>query len=251
MKTIDITMMVATMVTYVMQAIDARCHSFDFYLPPEGRYCTTGGSELSDMPRHQCQLICLHSKRCVAFNYDTAVDKCTFFHTPCPLAHDDLAMEYHIFTEKPAHQCSKWVPYTAGGNLGKRIIESDSAGRVVSRLKYNGHDIPGYLYEPTHFCHTGLGTTRIDSSSSVPCELLYIADDCTAFWVPYTAGQPIPKKAVVGGHMTSGETLYVVKFDYISITTISGYYIEGALHAVSVYGAKARTSDVMMMLLIL
>ena len=251
MKTIDMTLMAATIVTYVMQAIDARCHSFDFYLPAKGRYCSTGGSALSDMPRHQCISICLHFKRCVAFNYDMTVDKCTFFHTPCPLAHENSAMEYHIFTEKPAHQYSQWVPYTAGDDLNERIIESDGAERVVGRLKYDGNDIPGYLYEPSGRCQLGLGATRIDSSSSVPCELLYIADDCTAFWVPYTIGQPIPKKAVVGCQMTSGETLYVVKFDYISIRTISGYCTEGALHAVSVYGAEVRSSDVMVMLLIL
>ena len=248
-----------TVAVYLIQGIEANCHSYDIYEShkiPGGRYCPTEGTALfSDLTIRQCKYLCLQSANCAAFNHNTADDKYAFLHKPCPLANGVPGMEYFIFTEKPSHQCFQWVPYASGDALDDRMIASQIGALMVSRIMYNGNNIIGYQYIPHQQCftYTTVDDQIVSSSSSAPCERLRIADDCTAFWVPYRAGDPLPARAVTGGLMASGEVGYAVKFDILhnsETVTISGYYTEGASHAISAYYGF-RDSNTMMMLVIL
>ena len=258
MKTVCTTLLLVRALMIVPYAIfrtEGNCISYDLYLPAGGQYCAAEGAALYDMELHQCIYECLLSLNCAALNYNSTDDKCTFFYNACPLANEALTMEYIVFTKSPAHQCSEWIPYTSRDALDGRMIASQTGALMVSRIKYKGNYIIGYEYIPYGQCftYTVVDEKTVSSGSSAPCERLRIADDCTALWVLYTARDPLPTRAVTGGHMVSGEVAYVTKFDILyngETVTISGYYTKGAPNAVSAY-IGLRISNTMMMLVIL
>ena len=244
--------------TSLVQGATTSCHSFDMYASyaiPRGRYCN---NEYRDLSNHLtidlCKYVCLQSANCAAFNHNTTDDKCTLLNNPCPLAHEALGMEYYVFTKKSTHQCSQWVPYTSRDAVDNRMIASQPGKSIVSRLQFNDNFIIGYEYISDGLCYayTTVYSRIIDSASS-SCERLRIEDDCTAFWIPYRAGDPLPARAVTGGRMASGQDGYIVKFAilyYSETVTISGYYSEGAPYAVAAYFGH-RNSNTMMILVIL
>ena len=244
-----------TVTTSVIRATEANCHSYDFFVTPAGRYCDTNGRALRNMGFHQCKYICLQSANCAAFNHNTTDDECTLLRKPCPLAQQDPEMAYSIFSETPFHQCPQWIPYSADDAIDDRMIASQTGSLIVGRIMYNDNYIIGFEYIPHRQCfaYTTVDNHIVSSGSSAPCERLRIADDCTAFWEPYMAGDRLPERAVTGGRMASGDVAYVVKFDIVydgEVITISGYYTEGAQYAFSIYYGL-QSSSTMMMLLIL
>ena len=246
-----------TVAASVIRATEANCHSYGFSeSPPGGPYCATGDTALRNMGFNQCMYVCLQSVNCAAFNHNATEDECTLLGKPCPLAQQDPDMAYSSFSETPVQKCSQWIPYTSGEAIDDRMIASQINRVMVGRIKYRDNFIIGFEYIPHGKCYTYMNATvdnHISSGSSAQCERLRIADDCTAFWIPYTAGDRLPARAVTGGHMASGDVAYVVKFDIVyggEALTISGYYTEGAQYAISYY-YRLRSSSTMMMLLIL
>ena len=257
MKTMCILPLVisGTVVSSIVRGATTSCHSFDSYVIPGGRYCNSEDTALSyQLTTHQCKYICLQSANCAAFNHNKTDSKCTFLNNPCPLARVAPGIEYFVFNKKSTHQCSQWVPYTSRDAVDNRMIASQPGERMVSRMLYNDNYINGYEYIPDGLCfaYTIVYGGTINSVSS-SCERLRIEDDCTAFWIPYRAGDPLPARAVTGGRMASGQDGYVVKFAIVynsEIVTIPGYYSEGAPYAVAAYFGF-RNSSMMMMLVIL
>ena len=157
--------------------------------------------------------IYVYSVNCAAVNYNSTNCKCTFFYNPCPLTREAPGMKYFVFTKIPAHQCSQWLPYTSHDAVDDRMIASQTGTIMVSRIKYKGNYIIGYEYIPYGQCFTFTTVDEIivSSGSSAPCERLRIADSCTAFWIPYTAGDTLPARAIIDGRTASGEVAYVLK----------------------------------------
>ena len=244
-----------TVASSAIRATAANCHSYGFSESlPGGRYCATGDTALRNTGFNQCMYVCLQSVNCAAFNHNIIEDECTLLHKPCPLAQQDPEMAYFIFSETPVQKCSQWIPYTSGEAIDDRMIASQINRVMVGRIKYKDNFIIGFEYIPHGKCHTysTVDDQIVSSGLSAPCERLRIADDCTAFWMPYTAGDRLPARAVTGGHMASGEVAYVVKFDIVyngEVATISGYYTEGAQYAFSVYHGLVSSSTMMMLLI--
>ena len=61
------------------------------------------------------------------------------------------------------------------------------------------------------------------------CQTLWIKDGCTAYLYPYTFGDALPSRAVVGGIMPDDNTTYVA-FYKKNGSVPPGYYIEGATY---------------------
>ena len=158
-------------------------------------------------------------------------------------------MEFMVFREMPVNQCYTWVPYNSGDPLDERMVATESSWCIVARLHVNGNDVVCYYVSTIGGCWGALGVTRYNTKQGYRCERLRVMEGCTIFWVPYTAGKPLPSQAVIGGFLANGNVAYVVKFDAMDI--ISGYYIEGAPHAISAYRGSARTSLTMMMMVVL
>ena len=160
-------------------------------------------------------------------------------------------MEYAVFTEKTVDQCYEWVPFSPGDATDQRMIFTEVTIFVIARMQIDGNDILGRFPVNGGICYAHRGTTEVKSSGGeYPCQRLRIMEGCTIFWVPYTARDLIPLRAVVVGHMSDGNTVYVTKFKYNSIS-LPGHYEEGAAHTVTTFSYGFRTSATMEMMVVL
>ena len=69
-------------------------------------------------------------------------------------------------------------------------------------------------------------TVTVQMSNEWACEWLRIADDCTAFWVPYSAGDTLPIRAVTDGTMANGDVMYIAKFASSGVFLIGHYMVD-------------------------
>ena len=208
---------------------------------------------LSPLLHHQCRYICLQSTTFKAYNYNVTEGTCTRFASLCPQAYSDSTMECVVFRKTPINQCYEWVPYNPGDPLDERMIATDSPSYIVARLHVSGNNVV-YFSTITDACWGKLEGTQYSTQQGYLCERLRVVEDCTIFWVPYTAGASLPSPAVIGGVMANGDVANVVKFDCIyrgTVKSLFGYYTEGATHAISSYGGTTRLSATMMMMIVL
>ena len=82
--------------------------------------------------------------------------------------------------------------------------------------------------------------------------MLTISSECTAGWVNYTAGTPLPPSAMVAGRSYAGNNLYVAMFTLPNPQPIiTGYYNVGTGMGYTVVGQtvyKYRTVDLLILL---
>ena len=241
-----------TVVTVMNVAVN-RCEFYNLAMPYKGRYCTGDGTVTLKLLPHECRYMCLQSPTYRAYNYNVTAETCTRFTSPCPQAFSDPVMEFVVFRETPVSQWYEWVMYSPGDPLGERMIATDSPWCVVSRLQVNGNDVVSYFVTDSDHCWGTFGETEYSTQQGYRCERLRVVEGCTIFCVPYTAGNPLPPRAVIGGVMANGDVPYVVKFDCIhngKVESISGYYIEGATHAISGYYSTRYSTNMTMMVVL-
>ena len=254
MRTIYIGVYAALLsVSTVVNVTAHRCKFYESAEPYGGKYCIGEGTTNLMLQIHQCQYMCLQSETCKAYNYNVTENMCTRFTSPCPQAFSDPTMEYVVFRITPINQCYEWVKYSSRDSLDERMIATDTPIHIVARLQVNGNDVVSYFVINDETCYGTLVDTEYNSHQGHQCERLRVVEGCTIFWVPYTAGRPLPPNAVIGGVLANGDVPYVVKFDIIykgAVQSISGHYIEGGPHAISGY-AETRYSTTMMMMVVL
>ena len=242
------------LVVIAVSNVTARsCETYSLSMSYAGRYCTGVGIVILKLLPHQGRHMCLQSAVCKAYNYNTITKTCTRFTSPCAQALVDPVMEFVVFREISAKKCYEWLPYSPGDPLDERLIATETWFFVVARLLVNGNDLVCYLHTIFERCFGNLGTNLYNSNGGYPCALLRVVEGCTIFWVPYTAGGPIPAQTVIGGSMANGEVTYVVKFDIHNNgkpKSLVGYYIEGATHATSAFVTAQYSTDMMMMVVL-
>ena len=242
-------------VTAILSALAAEhCKLFRESGQYNGRYCPLDDAivTLHLLPR-QCRYICITSPTCKAYNYNTTRRSCARFASPCLQAIPDTVMEFAVFTEKTMDQCYEWVPYSSGDAVDPRMISTDDAHHMICRMQRSGDDRMGYLYTTHSKCYASWGPSQFDNKQGYPCQRLRITEDCTVYWVPYTAGRPIHPRSVIGGHMANGDVVYVTKFDYSypPVVSLAGHYVKGADHTISPAGGAVQSCTTMMMLIVL
>ena len=241
-------------VTAILSALAVEpCKLFSVSEPYNGRYCPGDGMAIPHLLPDQCRYICLASPTCNAYNYNTTERTCTRFVSPCLQAIPDTVMEFAVFTEKPKDQCYQWIPYNSGDAVDPRMVSTNDAYRIICRMQKDGDDIVCFYDSHVSKCYAIWESPEFNNAQGYPCQRLRILEDCTVFWVPYTAGHPIHPRAVIDGHMANGDVVYVTKFDFNSQSTISlaGHYVEGADDTVATAGGVARKTSTMMMLIVL
>ena len=228
------------------------CKLFSPSMPLEGKYCPGEGIDTPNLLPHQCKYICLQSISCKAYNYNTTERTCTRFTSPCSLAIADTMMEFMVFTERATDQCYQWIPYSSGDTIDPRMIPTDDPGRLICRMKKDGSDIVCYFHTTQFRCYGSGGGPEMNNDQGYPCQRMRIVDDCTVFWVPYTAGDLINPRAVTAGHTANGDVVYVTKFDhnYPPMKSLAGHYVEGADQTIGTFGGT-WTSTTMMMMVVL
>ena len=218
-----------------------------------GRYCIGEGDSDQVILPHHCQAACLESATCYAYNYNATERICTRFTSPCPEAKRDPIMEFVVFTQRPYEECYEWVPYSSGDTADDRMIYTDDPRHMISRMQKDGNDFGCYYHTPLSNCFAGTGFSSFHKNQGYPCQRLQIKEGCTVFWVLYIARDPIPPRAVITGHMTNGDRVYVTKFDYNKppVQSLAGHYVEGAENTFADHARGTRSSSAMLMMVVL
>ena len=231
------------------------CKLFSLSTSYKGRYCPGDGIVSQDQFPHQCRYICLQTAAFKAYNYNATRGTCTRFTSPCPLAVADTMMEFAVFTEKTEDQCYQWIPVgTGSGNvIDARMISTDDPTRILCSMQKDGDDAVCQYNTRFGKCYANLGIEVFNNNEGYDCQRLRIMEDCTAFWVSYTAGDLINPRAVTAGNVANGDAVYVTKFDYNGppVFSLAGHYVEGADHAISNNWGVSQSSRVMWMLVVL
>ena len=225
----------------------ADCVIYDSSVSPAGHYCPYPGKILHNTATSQCKLICMHSVNCKAFNRNSTADTCTLLTTACPLAIHDPMMEYVVFRQRPAVECYEWMPRAALDPADYRVIDVTGIVNYVARFQVNGNDVVGF--SGPGICYSCLESLRYDSPPQPPCQLLRISPACTSLWVPYTAGDPLPKGAIIGGQTVDGDQVWIIRFSQQGVV-ISGYYTTGSPHAVAPHHGSCLLATAMDILVI-
>ena len=241
-------------VTDTLLALGAEhCKLFSMSDPYNGRYCPGDGMVIPHLLTYQCRYVCIVSPTCKAYNYNATERTCTRLASPCLQAISDSVMDFAVLTANPVDQCYEWVPYSSGDTVEPRMVFTDDTYRAVSRMQRGGEDRVGYFDAQKSACYASWESSDFINTQGYPCQLLRIIQDCTVFWVPYTAGNPINPRSVNGGRMVNGDMVYVTKFDYNypPVLSLVGHYVQGADHTISPAGSVTRSSASMMMLIML
>ena len=83
----------------------------------------------------------------------------------------------------------------------------------MARLQVNNTGVVSHFTVGVDHCFGGLGKTEHSTVHGYQCERQRVDEGFTFFWVPYTAGWPLPCQAVIGGFMANGDVPYVVRYD--------------------------------------
>ena len=191
--------------------------------------------------RPQCVSRCLITKSCHYINHNSRFGQCELGLSQCAFVVPASGMKVNAYGP-PRHTCLHWG---ASDDPGFTLVESHTSyvGRVVvgdalivgkshgpgNGLAYSDGDVVGYIRDGFEF--------------------LGIAPTCTASWVSYTAGAPLPNGGVVGGYLASGTETYVISA-FLEDAWHVGYYVtEDKLAHFEHYNAQTASSVRMLVLL--
>ena len=199
-----------------------------------GQRCVVGNMTFVHdglVDRRKCITDCMRRHQCQLVNYNTDESHCVLSLEACTeLVPDE---QYNVMLVGPrltAEQCLGWVPITE--HTLSRMISSDDCERsrtypetecYVGRIKSPPHIIPGkFIPRRRHVVYSVLnGSTFMDGTN----EILEVPPPCLVTWVPYSAGNVLPTRAVLGGYLENetGSRLYIIKGPCRGQTLI-GYY---------------------------
>ena len=218
------------------------CRQSDISFQSHHRCVTTNESYVSHLTpsRDDCVLYCSHHQNCHVVNFNMMTGRCLTSEEPCLRLEPDE--QYHTTYFKP-NTCLKWVP------LGQRRLD-----HMISVYPCNTPNVPLQLYcyivrsisspntLPGLFYYDDLTYTVLDDNilRTGTWEGLEVSPGCPIQWVQYTAGNDLPQRSVVGGHLASdmGSDLYVVRVTTIRDghdVIISGYYNPASQKAYAVF----------------
>ena len=220
--------------------------------PNVGMYCPMPSLFSSKIPLHHCKLNCIHSSQCVALNYNESDGTCIELSSPCVQADKDPTMLYMMFNKREQRHCFTWIVRKHLMAKHTRLLYNTFGDVKVARIIYQTGFYPAYLSANGARCYTGTGTQKLSSKKYV-CEVLVLSPSCTAAWVPYEAGQPIPTGAKTAGPTMDGEATYPVMFapngnpDKYRI----GYYTVANGYGTIIYSHALHYATTMKMLVLL
>ena len=78
-----------------------------------------------------------------------------------------------------------------------------------------------------------------------------IKEGCTAYLQEYVIGEPVPQRAIIGGLLTNGDTVFVGFYQTLNQpigVLYPGYYIEGADHIQGAYHAATSSTHILVIM---
>ena len=177
-------------------------------VPLDGYYCEGIMNIFSGLATEAiCKQTCFRSPTCGMVAYNTVNGSCLLTSQPCAVARKHAQYRLMIFRQEKNVECTVWVRDQAG-IIPDRVVTPDSLN-YVARIAVGGDilvgsgNLPGNNWN-THIAHGGRQIYYPNQ------DLLTVYPNCTMAWVPYTAGDALPRKAIVTGMLANGRRLYSI-----------------------------------------
>ena len=209
--------------------------------PLDGYYCNSHQYFVDDNIREDiCKWRCLQSRGCGAMSYNPMSGTCMLATQPCAMAETHSEYRLMVFSRQEHKECAVWVRDQAH-IVPARIVTTGSGG-YVARIAIGGNtlvgngNLPGQNWN-TYIAHEGQQIYYPNQ------DFLTVHPNCTMAWIPYTAGDILPRKALVTG-MLKGRRLYSSRsWHQPGNTWVAGVYAEDDTAAYYPYsGSNAATS---------
>ena len=227
------------------------CESRTTTTPLHGLRCLTNTSIAVLQAAHpQCVWRCLWMKTCRYINHNSATGQCELGSGPCESLEPTAGVLMNAFGP-PRHGCLHWVP--SQGTEGLRI-------QITGRESYAARITSGDVVLFGTFFSEGQRQFWANKEgvsigpvfeTDQDIEILTVDATCPLPWMPYTASEPLPVGAVIGGRLADGSETYVVKVNHNNNQfVVFGYYTTKS--AVAYYeGLGVHTTTSMEMLVML
>ena len=189
------------------------CESHEFINPFPGHYCPTGGITILNMSWHQCKFYCMHNSGCQAVNFNSTANICIRLSTTCAKAISHPETSFALFTGQQADQCYQWIAIETEDDRDDGRSLSEDNERFVARVQKNGNDLGAFFLAGWRECISGDQDGPIKTSvDGHPCQYLRITNGCTAYYVDYVLGAPLPHNALIAGYTAEGMPVYIVLY---------------------------------------
>ena len=181
-----------------------------------------------------CLVQCVRNEQCMAYNIWHGNNTCELL--PQILKYGETEMQKG-WSFVHLGDCTKDVPWITGrldmvagspclswwyfdpiSECPSKYLKTPNGKLCVTLTPQRGLYLPGWHRQRSQLVTLDGRPARCTSGY-----LLRVASSCSVVWRGYTAGNPVPKRAVVGGKWTDGTPLYIVT-DYIKLRWIVGYY---------------------------
>ena len=249
----------------ISMAVAKYCRHSEVGLQSHHRCVTRNESYISypSPNRHHCVVACSRRLDCQVVNFNESNQICYLTDEPCLVLEPDA--QYHaLYYKPPSDTCLKWV--SLGLHHPDRVIylypcnTPDVPNQIncyIIRSIFHPHTLPGLFYYQEESTNKETKYTSLDDQiiTTGSWEALEVSPGCPIQWVQYTAGDDLPTKSVVGGHLgsESGSDLYVVR-----VTTsrngheviIPGYYDPTSRRAYAVFWEVLQFTEMEMLLVI-
>ena len=173
--------------------------------------------------------MCITRTECSIINYNIQQKVCILGKAPCIVLEADEAFQLNYIGIVDRTECFRWVPSSSFDNV--ETVSSPNCHHrepncYVGRLVSSFNVLPGkYLRDALKVwtVFEGANVNSVDSDSNK--EILDVRAGCQVTWMPFRAGDAVPKGAMKGGFLASnGATLYVIRGSAETYTGIFGYY---------------------------
>ena len=206
--------------------------------PLNGYFCGQGFySFMGQIDQEGCTRLCIISDNCASLMYNIPNKACMYQQglEPCHLATPNPAMMLMRFRPSLQERCL--IPSDL---FDHRLVRTDSGGtRVLSRKYENGAiclGVSDYIANST-FHFTGPEDPTV--CPDVAMEIMAIDTSCTVAWVTYSAGDVLPRGAIVMGFW-NGKPSYSTRHLFGPEQTF-GWYVEGS--DVATYNSLGHHND--------
>ena len=196
------------------------------HLPMNGYYCVNGyKSNYSAIEHQQCAAHCITDQDCWLLVYNWREKYCILGTQPCANAVADFDFRMMTFRKYETLYWIQWV-WSDGSSYPVRTVEQvypqheALARRLIEGEVYIGRG--NHRYGKIYLARHGA------AASYLGYYLLVVSDSCSVAWVPYSAGNPLPRGAVKGGYLDSLGTTYCIRVSDMHTTEpahVFGYYV--------------------------
>ena len=202
------------------------CRAVTFQKPLRGYRCTTENyTTIMRVPKQQCTHLCME-KNCTFINYKHTEHYCQMGFEDCAkmIADPEFTVTTTTFPCLPftRSSCIHWVPISEV--IDDKDIPcdpSDTRGRI-GRLVLQSDILVGKFY--TKF--TIAWRDGVSYRNANETEVFQLEPGCSAVWVAYTPGDPLPDETVIGGYVgePSNRTPIIRGLASNGISYRCGYY---------------------------